>query len=225
MAAAVRVFCDVCDDVESVAVEQTMVLGRCKAAVIERLAMKGANGFAMAWPTRKQECCGWRGVLSEDREHPALILRSEMKETVPSEETIKSLAESKRSHINHKPAGVRKSPLADLDHRRRGIDARQRISTIDKKATNRLGGSTANIKNAATQSDERQKTFEPCSFEQLVWPFPVPRLGIPIVKIDDVFCVVGHPSHVVPVYGAFLVRFSTLCPDDHFAEKRQPRWK
>ena len=26
-------------------------------------------------------------------------------------------------------------------------------------------------------------------------------------------------------FSAFLVRFSTLCPDDHFAEKRQPRWK
>ena len=69
--------------------------------------------------------------------------------------------------------------------------------TIDEKACDRLGGSTANIENPATQSDERQKTFEPCSFEQLARPFPVPRLGVPIVKIDDVFCVVGHPYHVV----------------------------
>jgi len=135
MAAAVGVLGEVCNDVKSIAIEQTTVLGRGKAAVIERFAMKGANGFAMAWPACKQECRGRRGVLSEDREHPALILRSEMKETVPSEETVKSLAESERSHIGHKPAGVLKSPLADLDHRRRGIDARQRISTIDEKAT------------------------------------------------------------------------------------------
>ena len=128
MAATVRVFCDVCDDDEAIVVEQTTVFGRCKAAMIERLAMKGANGFAMAWSACKQEGRGRRGVLSEDREHPALILRSEMKETVPGKETIKSPAESKRSHIGHEPAAVRKSPLADLDHRRRGIDARQRIS-------------------------------------------------------------------------------------------------
>src|SRR5262245_10256493 len=152
MATAIRVFCDVGDDVEAIDLEQTTIFGRRQAAVIERLAMEGANGFAMAGPTRKQQCRRRRGVLAENREHPALMLRSEMKETVPGEETVKSLAEGERSHIRHKPARARKSPLADLNHRRRGIDTRQRIASSDEKARDRLGC-----------SQPISRTLQPCA--------------------------------------------------------------
>src|SRR5262245_52490561 len=184
MATAIRVFCDVGDDVEAIDLEQTTIFGRRQAAVIERLAMEGANGFAVAGPTRKQQCRRRRGVLAENREHPPLMLRSEMKETVPGEETVKSLAEGERSHIRHQPARARKTPLADLNHCRRGIDARQRISSIDEKTRDRLGCSAANIENATTLRQERSKALEPRPFEQLSRPDPIPGLGVPIIEVD-----------------------------------------
>ena len=88
MATAARIFDDMRGDIEAVVAEQRAVLGSIEAGVIQRLAAEGADRFAMPRAAGEHQGGVRGGMFSEDGEHPALILRTKVKEAVPGGEVV-----------------------------------------------------------------------------------------------------------------------------------------
>jgi hypothetical protein len=83
MPAAIRVFGGVGHDIEAIAAEQQAVLAGTEARVIERLSLERADRFPEGWAAREQQRRTWQGMVTEDRKHQALLVRSQVKEAVP----------------------------------------------------------------------------------------------------------------------------------------------
>jgi hypothetical protein len=119
-----------------------------------------------------------------------------MKETVPSEETVKAFGQRKSVRISatrrlafENPrlqisiiagtASIPVSAMASMKKRAMGSPVPQPMSRIVR---------------SGAMSD---RSFEPWSLAQRSGPVPNPRLGVPVVKVDDVFCFAGQRHHLL----------------------------
>jgi hypothetical protein len=100
-------------------------------------------------------------MRGKPRKHLALIVRAQMKETIPCQDAIKTSVERQLTHVHYKPFGIRKACATDLNHGRRRIDADNTKSTIDQMASDRLTHPAANVENGSSGKHMKQKPIQP----------------------------------------------------------------
>src|SRR4051794_15251120 len=99
--------------------------------MIKRLAVKFADAFAMPRSAGEQQGGAGRRVRAENRKHVALIVRRQVKETVPCDQTRKSLCQCQRAHVGDEPALAWQAAAAGRNEARRRVDPRDLITLSD----------------------------------------------------------------------------------------------
>ena len=115
--AAIRILDDMIEKPEPVRCKQAFIFFPGKACVIKRLSLKGPDRFALPRSGREHQSRTVIGVLPENCEHAALILRVQMEKTVPGNQTVKAAAKREFSHIGNHPELFRKSGATKFDQR------------------------------------------------------------------------------------------------------------
>src|SRR5205807_9186439 len=88
VAAAALVFRHVSDDVESIRRQQRAIFIRIKARVLQRPAFEYADSFVALRSAGEHQRGVFSSMTGESRKHRALVVRGEIKETVPRENSI-----------------------------------------------------------------------------------------------------------------------------------------
>ena len=100
----------------------------------------------------------------KDRKHPALIIMTEMEQTVPGQQTLERFLERKGTHVSNLPGPHRKALAAEGYQRWRGINAIYREALLDEIVRYRLTGAAANIEDGPTLREKRTESIEPRIF-------------------------------------------------------------
>src|SRR4051794_29460978 len=69
---------------------------------------------------------------SEDREHLPLVLGTEVKEAIPSQDAVETPIQRQRTHVCYEPSLVRKTFFAHADEGWRRIDAGHLAALLDQ---------------------------------------------------------------------------------------------
>ena len=82
------ILCSMRNHPKAVRRKQLPILCGRKTRVVQPLTTQGTDGFAVPGATGEQQGRTRRSMLSEDSEHPPLLVRGQMKEAVPSHEPL-----------------------------------------------------------------------------------------------------------------------------------------
>lgn len=91
------------DDVEAVVAEKVTIFGLVEACVVERFTLVAPDLLTGRWTTVEQQNRTRRGMPGEGREHPSLIMRREVKEAVPGNDSVELAMERQRAHVGDVP--------------------------------------------------------------------------------------------------------------------------
>jgi hypothetical protein len=125
--------------------KQLAVLNAIQAAVIERLASVFAYYFATSRPAGEKQCRIRGRVFSENGKHAALMFWRKVEETVPCGDPVKLLVQAKFPHVGNDPILRWKSLLADVDERRRRVNASDWVPLLIEETGNWFGLPTPDI--------------------------------------------------------------------------------
>jgi hypothetical protein len=97
--AAGAVFRDGSNNIEVVTVEQLPVFGGVEARVVERVAFKTTDAFAVGGPACEHQSRARRSMSPKDRKHAPLTVMIQVEEAVPGEDSVEGASQGQRSHI------------------------------------------------------------------------------------------------------------------------------
>src|SRR5215831_4951008 len=105
-------------DLEAASVEQSSILSRCKARMIERLVLEGerARALAMLGSGVEHEHSIVSRMHVECGEHRSLRLVRKVEVAVPGENAVKASAERQLAHVGDDPFLLRHPILRQRDH-------------------------------------------------------------------------------------------------------------
>lgn len=84
---------DVGDDSKTILLEKGTIFGCIQASVVERFALKFPDGLAVHGAAGEHQGSVRSGVSLKHGEHSRLMFRAEVKEAVPRQDAVKTLAE------------------------------------------------------------------------------------------------------------------------------------
>ena len=85
-----RILNGVCHHVEAMLFKQRTVFCLIQTAMIERLSLVAADCFTVRGPACKHQRCVRHCMFSEYGKHPALVIGTQMEETVPGQNPIEA---------------------------------------------------------------------------------------------------------------------------------------
>ncbi len=183
---ALRIVADVFDHLKACLIQQSSILFRIEASVIERLALELPQNRTMLRSAGEHQRSPGPDMLGEHRKHPLLILRGQMKEAMPRYDAVKSPPKIERAHVCHDPILIRKSLAAKFDQRRRGIDAGHVPALADPIAGDRQPRAATKIEDRPARRNQREEAIQPRLLEKTPGaPQPIPGGSMPLVKADN----------------------------------------
>src|SRR5580658_488486 len=84
---------------EAILLEQRAVLLSVQTSMVKGFLFVGTDCFSVFRSAGKHQCRLGRGMVSEDREHDALIIRTKMEKAVPSQNAVKVPVQRELTHI------------------------------------------------------------------------------------------------------------------------------
>ena len=111
MPTTIGIFRYLLNDAKTVGVEQRNILIVVQAGVIKRFTLEAAQRNAMGRPAGKHQCGTRLGMNLENREHSTLILRRQVKETVPRQNACVTLIKRQLAHVGNMPIVLRETLL------------------------------------------------------------------------------------------------------------------
>src|SRR5947199_8367869 len=97
-------------------------------------------------PAREHHGCLRTGMPAENREHPALVFRAEVKEAIPRQNAVKVSIQRQRTHVRDDPVLDGKTALADTDEAWRRVNACHFKALLDKVTRNCIGRDASHVK-------------------------------------------------------------------------------
>ena len=157
-----RIFRCLLYDAETMRFEQLDVFIVVQAGVIKRFTLESAQCNAMGRSAGKHQCSAWLGMGLENREHSPLILRRQVKETVPRQNASVTLIKRQLAHIGNTPIVLRETLLTQGDHRHGRINATHSMSRVDQVISHRFGATTADVEDMTIRNRHGlTKTIQP----------------------------------------------------------------
>src|SRR5262245_55722617 len=146
-----RIVSDMADNLEAVAVEQSPVLGRREACMIEQLVLEceSARGFAVLGPGVEHQDRVVAGVRVKNCKHRSLSLVCEVEVAIPGEDAFKAPVECQAAHVGDDPFLIGQPLTRQGDHCWRGVHAGDAHSVIHQETRHWLGAPAAEIEYAA----------------------------------------------------------------------------
>jgi hypothetical protein len=120
-------------------------------------------------------------MRGKPRKHFALIVCTQMEETIPCQDALEASVEVELTHVHHMPLGIRKAFTADLDHGRRCIDADDTKPTIDQVPSDRFAHPAANVENGSSGKHMEQKSIQPRALLKRSAPVAIVLDGMTLV--------------------------------------------
>jgi hypothetical protein len=138
----------VINELEVLPCQQLLILGSIETRVIERVASIAADTLAVRWACVEHQCGSAGGMRRKHCEHLALIVRLEVKETVPGEQTVEGSAERQRAHIGDDPILLGKASSTKRDQCWRGINPGHAQSACYQIRCNRRPSAASQVEDA-----------------------------------------------------------------------------
>src|SRR4051794_39146276 len=112
-------------------------------------------------PAREHQGRRRTGMPAEDREHPALVFRAEVKEAIPRQNAAKVSIQRQRTHVRDDPVLVGKTALADTDESWRRVNASQIKALLDKVTRDWLRRAASQVEDRGSRRQQCQEAVEP----------------------------------------------------------------
>ncbi|PBJ04799.1 hypothetical protein BSF40_36000 [Pseudomonas sp. ACN5] len=178
---------------KTMGIEQCNIFIVVQAGMIKRFTLEAAQRNAMGRPTGKHQRSTRLGMGLENREHSTLILRRQMKETVPRQNASETLFKRQLAHVGHMPIVLRKTLPTQGDHRHGRIDASHSVSRADQVTRHGFGTATADVEDMTSRNRHGQaKMIQPGLFDQTPRANTIPCLSVTFVEIDDLMGCFMH---------------------------------
>src|SRR5262245_61356152 len=156
--------------------------------MVERFPPTHADRFTFRGTAREHQ---WSAELSMGGKPPihlTLIVRAQVKEAVPGQNTPESPVELQRTHVRHKPHRVRKACSAECDHGRRSIHTNDPKPAIDEVASDRLADPAAQVEHRRAGAHVDQEPIQPRAFLKRSAAVAIVLANMTLVYVDnDVF--------------------------------------
>ncbi|EJM49688.1 hypothetical protein PMI26_00189 [Pseudomonas sp. GM33] len=147
-----RIFRCLLNDPKTMGIEQRNIFIVVQAGMIKRFTLEAAQRNAMGRSTGKHQSGTRLGMGLENREHSTLILRRQMKETVPRQNASETLFKRQLAHVGHMPIVLRKTLPTQGDHRHGRINARHSVSRADQVTSHGFGTATADVEDMTSRN-------------------------------------------------------------------------
>lgn len=188
-----RIFRCLLHDAKTMGIEQRNIFIVVQAGMIKRFTLEAAQRNAMGRPAGKHQSSTRLGMGLENREHSTLILRRQVKETVPRQNASVTLFKRQLAHVGNMPIVLRKTLPAQGDHRRGRINARHSVSRADQVTSHGFGTATANVEDMTSRNRHGvTKTIQPGLLDQTPRANTIPCLSVTFVEIDDLMGCFMH---------------------------------
>jgi hypothetical protein len=186
MPTTIRIFRYLLNDAKTMGIEQRNIFMVVQAGVIKRFTFEAAQRNAMGRPAGKHQCSTRLSMSLENREHSTLILRRQVKETVPRQNARVTPIKRQVAHVGHMPILLRETLLTQGDHRHGRINATYGVSRADQVSSHGFGTATADVEDIISHDRHGlTKTIQPGLFDQAPRANTIPRLSVTVVEIDD----------------------------------------
>ena len=113
-------------------------------------------------------------MTAKNREHLALVIVAEVKETIPRQNAVEPAIKGERTHVRGEPVLVGKMVPAHPDERRRRVHSGHDATLIDEVARDWLAGAASQVENRSPRRQERQHLVEPGFLEEAPPSFAIP---------------------------------------------------
>jgi len=128
--------------------------------------------------------CTGRGVTREDREHPTLIFLRQMKEAVPSHNSVEFAVQIQCSHVGNVPFLLGKAVRAHGDHCARCVDPGQAAAVFDQVPAHWHAASAADVEHGGPVGKQCEEPVEPSLFMKPIAAITRPSDRVTLVDVD-----------------------------------------
>jgi hypothetical protein len=142
-AVADRVFDDMRDEVETVFCKQGTVFFGHQTGMVELFAAELPYRFAVRPATGEDQRGPGGGVGVENRKHGPLVVRRQMKQAIPGQDSVETAAECKAAHVSAVPGVIREFLAAHGCHGGRRVDSGEACAVADQSAGDGVTGAAA----------------------------------------------------------------------------------
>ena len=150
--------------------------------------------------TRKTE-------TAEGSEHRALILRCQVKETVPCDKPVETAQRGKIAHVSRDPVMIGKTPPRHVDQCGGAINPADVASIRNQIACNRAASATADVQNlSSVPRHGAEKGIQPSPLNEVASTHFYPRGGVFLIESMTMSAAVGGIG--LPFIHQFMARYS-----------------
>ena len=107
-----------------------------------------------------------------------------MKEAVPGQDAVKTVAERQLSHVHDDPVLIGEAIFAHVNERRGRIDTSHVEAVFDEILGNRPARAASKVENGSSSGQNSDEPVEPVFFEKVSPAYLVPIVGMPLVQAD-----------------------------------------